>query len=124
MKRGLLDTSLVVAGTHPDLDAAAISAMTLAELHHGILRARDDEIRAVRLRRLALVESEFEALPIDGDVARAYGTIVAGARSAGRRRPRTADALIAATAVANGVPVYTRDRDFAGLPGVEAIILD
>lgn len=124
MRRGLLDTSLIVAGAHADLDAAAISAMTLAELHHGVLRAPDDAMRALRLRRLALVESEFEALPIDADVARAYGAVVAGARSAGRRRPRTADALIAATAVAHGLTVYTRDRDFEGLPGVTAIIVE
>lgn len=75
-----------------------------------VLRAPDSETRALRLRRLALVESEFQALPIDEDVARAYGTIVAGAQAARHRRPRTADALIAATAVANDLPVYTRAR--------------
>jgi predicted nucleic acid-binding protein len=120
--RGLLDTSVIVGRSRPPLDEAAISAVTLAELHYGVLRARTDGERAVRLRRLALVESEFDPLPIDGDVARVYGAIVAGARAAGKR-PRTADALIAATAAAHGLTVYTRDADFAGLPGVDVIVV-
>ena len=120
--RGLLDTSVILAAARPALDEAAISSMTLAELHYGVLHARTAEQRAIRLQRLALIESEFDPLPIDGDVARAYGAIVAGARAAGRR-PKTADALIAATAVANGLPVYTRDPDFEGFAGVEAVVL-
>lgn len=120
--RGLLDTSVIVGGSRPDLDEAAISAMTLAELHSGVLRAGDPVQRALRLRRLALIESEFDPLPIDGGVARAYGAIVAGARDAGRR-PRTADALIAATAAANRLAVYTTDRHFQGLPGVDVVLL-
>lgn len=121
--RGLLDTSVVIGGVRPaGLDEACISAMTLADLHFGVLHAPDAATRAIRLQRLAFVESAFAPLPIDGDVARAYGTIVAGARAAGRR-PRTADALIAATAAANGLAVYTRDRDFEGLPGVQAVII-
>jgi toxin FitB len=120
--RGLLDTSVIVAGARPDLDEAAISAMTLAELHYGVLRARTGVERAARLRRLAVVESAFDPLPIDDDVARAYGAIVSGARAAGRR-PRTVDALIAATAVAHGLAVYTRDGDFVGLPGVDVVLV-
>jgi toxin FitB len=121
--RGLLDTSVIVAASRPALDEAAISAMTLAELHYGVLHARTDQQRAMRLRRLALVESEFDPIPIDGDVARAYGAILAGARAIGKR-PSMADALIAATAAAHGLAVYTRDRDFEGLPGVDVVVLD
>jgi toxin FitB len=120
--RGLLDTSVIVGASRPTLDEAAISAMTLAELHYGVLRARTNTERSLRLRRLALVESEFDPLPIDDDVARAYGSIAAGARALGKR-PRTADALIAATAAANGLPVYTYDADFEGLPGVQVVLL-
>lgn len=120
--RGLLDTSVIVGAARPALDEAAISAMTLAELHYGVLRAQTDTDRALRLHRLALVESEFDPLPIDDDVARAYGSIVAGARAIGKR-PRTADALIAATAAANGLTVYTHDADFEGLPGVNVVLL-
>lgn len=120
--RGLLDTSVIIGRSRPELDEAAISAMTLAELHYGVLSARTDAERAARLRRLALVESEFDPLPIDSDVARVYGAIVAGARAAGRR-PRTADALIAATAAAHGLTVHTRDADFESLPGVDVIVL-
>jgi predicted nucleic acid-binding protein len=121
--RGLLDTSVIVAASRPALDEAAISAMTLAELHYGVLHARTDQQRAMRLRRLALVESEFDPIPIDGDVARAYGAILAGARAIGKR-PSMADALIAATAAAPGLAVYPRDRDFEGLPGVDVVVLD
>lgn len=122
--RGLLDTSVVIGGARPaEVDEACISAMTLAELHFGVLHAPDAASRAARLQRLAFIESAFEPLPIDGEVARAYGMIVAAARAVGRR-PQTADALIAATAAANGITVYTRDRDFEGLPGVRAVILD
>jgi predicted nucleic acid-binding protein len=120
--RGLLDTSVNVRGSRPPLDEAAISAMTLAELHYGVLRARTDTQRARRLHRLALVESEFDPLPIDGDVARAYGAITAGARATGKR-PRTADALIAATAAAHGLSLYTHDTDFHNLPGVDVVVL-
>ncbi len=122
--RGLLDTSVVIGGRRPPgVDEACISAMTLAELHFGVLHASDAATRAARLHRLAFVESAFEPLPIDGDVARAYGSIVAGARAAGRR-PQTADALIAATAAANGLTVFTRDRDFEDLPGIQVVIVD
>ena len=120
--RGLLDTSVIVAGSRPKLEQAAISAMTLAELHYGVLRARGAAERALRLQRLAIVESEFDLLPIDGDVARAYGAIVANARLAGKR-PKTADALIAATAAAHGPAVYTHDSDFFGMPGVEVVLV-
>jgi len=122
--KGLLDTSVVISGSRPpEVDEACISAMTLAELHSGVLHARDGATRAARLQRLAFVESAFEPLPIDDEVARVYGTIVAAARAAGRRL-QTADALIAATAAANGLTVYTRDRDFEGLSGVRAVIVD
>lgn len=120
--RGLLDTSVIVAGLRPKLDEAAISAMTLAELHYGVLRARGGAERALRLQRLAIIESEFDPLPIDGDVARAYGAIVTNARVAGKR-PKTADALIAATAAAHGLAIYTHDSDFVGVPGVEVVLV-
>jgi hypothetical protein len=78
---GLLDTSVIVGRSRPELDESAISAITLAEVHYGVLKARTGGERAVRLRLLALVESEFDPLPIDSDVARAYGATVAGARA-------------------------------------------
>jgi predicted nucleic acid-binding protein len=125
--RALLDTSVVIslargeelAVANPP-DEAAISAITLCGLHHGVLVA-DDRQRPGRLAMLAYVERRFAVLDLDARVAPHYGRIVAAARAEGRR-PGTADALIAATAAAHRLPVFTRDRDFAGLPGVDVVL--
>jgi len=124
---GLLDTSAVIAiaeGHSLRLpDQAAVSAMTLAELHVGVLRARTSTQRAGRLRTVAVVEREFEVLPIEERVARRFGELVAAARDAGRK-PGVADALIAATAIAHGLPLYACDDDFTGLAGVNVVLAD
>ena len=124
---GLLDTSAVIAiagGQALTLpDAAAISAMTLAELHVGVLRAKTSAQRAGRVRTVAVVERELEVLPIEERVARCFGELVSAARDAGRK-PGVADALIAATAIAHDLPLYTCDDDFAGLAGVEVVRAD
>jgi hypothetical protein len=111
--KGLLDTSVVIAEDAIDLpDEAAISAATLAELHFGVHLAKDDETRSLRLRRLAEVESRFAPLPIDERVARAYGELAGLTAGAGRKvRARVMDLLIAATARAHGIPLYTRNRE-------------
>jgi predicted nucleic acid-binding protein len=121
--RGLLDTSVFIAreAGRPldDLpDEAAISVITLGELHLGVLRAKDGDTRARRLRTLSRVEREFEAIPIDDEVARTFASILADARAAGRR-PRAMEAWIAATAVRHGLVVFTQDADFADLPQVQ-----
>ena len=122
-ERGLLDTSIFIAqesgralGTLPT--AAAISVVTVAELHLGVLMADRPAVRALRLRTLTSVQNIFEALPIDSEVARAFAEIVAEARRLGRR-PKIMDAWIAATAVTHGLPVYTQDDDFATIPGIQ-----
>jgi predicted nucleic acid-binding protein len=127
MERAVLDTSFVIAlarGDEVALDepptVAAISAVTLCGLHHGVLVA-NDRTRAGRVATLAFVERSFTVLAVDAAVAPHYGRLVAQARTEGRK-PRTADALIAATAVRHGVPVITRDRDFAAFPGVEVVL--
>lgn len=126
MITGLLDTSVVIAiatGEELELpDQAAISTVTLCELHHGVLIAGDDT-RAQRLNTLVTVERCFEALPVDARVAPHFGRIVADARRKRDARPRVADALVAATALSHGLPLYTRDRDFAGLdvPGLTVL---
>lgn len=123
--RGLLDTSVFVAREQArpiaDLpEEAAISVVTLAELHIGVLVADDTGVRAQRLRTLSEVERTFDPLPVDDEVARAFARLAAGARKEGRR-PKIMDTFIAATALTHELPVYTQDEDFDGLPGVQVV---
>jgi len=125
--RGVLDTSVFVGQEQgrdvgPLPDEAGISVMTLAELHVGVLLARGQKVRAQRLRTLARVERTFDPLPVDDPVARAFAEIVADARRK-RRQPRVVDALIAATAVAHDVPLYSQDRDFGLMTRVELVLV-
>src|ERR1700690_4334852 len=84
--RILLDTSMLL-GPDPGLieGEIAISAVSLAELHFGVLVARSDATRAERLRRLAVIERPFDALPVDEVVAREFGRLAAAVVAAGRR---------------------------------------
>lgn len=121
----LLDTSVLVGpepSSHALPDDSAISVVTLAELRVGVLMASDVEERAQRLARLSDVQLRFAALPVDDGVAQAYAEIVAAAQRRGVR-PRPFDALIAATALSQGVPVYARDHDFLKLPRVRVVIV-
>lgn len=120
---GLLDTSVVIAAAEePGIevnfpDQVAISAATLAELHFGVLLAKDELTRQLRLRRLGVIESSIQTLPIDSEVARAFAAIAHAVKLAGRQpRARVMDHLIAATALAHRIPLYTRNPDdFKGL---------
>jgi hypothetical protein len=91
--------------------------VSLAELHLGVLIAKNAEQRALRLRRLAGIERAFEPLPVDDTVARAYGRLAAALVDAGRKpRPRATDLLIAATAHVHRARLYTRNaKDLDGL---------
>lgn len=125
--RGLFDTSIFIAQEQErdlgDLpDEAAISVMTLAELHVGVLLARNPKARARRLRTLGRVERNFDPIPVDDPIARLFAELVADARRMGKH-PRVVDTLIAATAVVNEIPIYSADTDFEGMPGVPAVIV-
>jgi predicted nucleic acid-binding protein len=98
-----------------------ISVVTLAELTAGVLVAADED-RARRLATLSAVETAWDPLPVDADVARAFARIVAELRSQRRRVP-VLDALIAVTAVAEDIPVVTQDGDYEAIPGVKVIHL-
>jgi predicted nucleic acid-binding protein len=116
--RAILDTSVVIATDVAPLDGElAISTITLAELHFGVLVAKEQKVRSERLRRLLVVQRKFDALPADDAVAASYGQVAAVVVDAGRQpRARSMDLLIAATAHANSARLYTRNAgDFDGL---------
>jgi predicted nucleic acid-binding protein len=116
--RAVLDTSVLIATEVPELEGdLAISAASLAELHFGVLVTAAAASRAERLRRLALLERSFDALPIDDAVAASYGQLAAAVVAIGRQpRARVFDLLIAATAHAHQARLYTRNaRDLTGL---------
>lgn len=99
-----------------------ISTITLAEISVGSLVAEGDD-RVVRQARLQRVESDYEPLPFDADAARAFGRVATSLRRAGRKTSaRTFDAMIAAVALANNLPLYTCNAsDFRGIDGLEVI---
>jgi len=124
-ERGVLDTSVVIADDVAPLPGVlAISAVTLAELHFGVLVASTPKARAERLRRLTALERRFDPLPVDEAVAASYGELAAAAVTAGRKpRRRSMDLLIAATARVHGATLYTRNAaDFAGLEGLVTVV--
>ncbi|MGH3980847.1 MAG: type II toxin-antitoxin system VapC family toxin [Pseudonocardiaceae bacterium] len=115
--RAVLDTSVIIATDVPPLEGElAISAVTVAELHFGVLIAREQAIGAERLRRLSILQRKFDALPVDEAVTDSYGQLAAAVVAAGRQpRAHTMDLLIAATAHAHSARLYTRNAsDLAG----------
>lgn len=126
--RGVLDTSTVIA--LPRLtDATALPAeplittVTLAELSVGPLVARNDRERAARQAQLQQAEADFDPLAFDAQAARAFGRVAASLRRSGRKTAaRAFDAMIAATAIANDLPVYTcNPADFAGIEDLTVV---
>ena len=127
-KPGILDTStLILLGRITAIDAlpdaAFITAVTLAELSVGPLVATTDEDRVARQAHLQAAEADFDPLPFDAAAARAFGGVAASLRRSGRRATaRAYDAMIAATAVAAELPVYTcNPSDFIGIDGLEVV---
>ena len=128
-RRGLIDTSVVIdleSIAPADLPAEiAVSAVTMAELAAGPHATQDPAERARRQDRLQRAEATFDPLPMDAAVARAYGRVYAAVVAAGRkaRGRRAVDLLIAATALALNLPLYTRNPgDFTGLSELLEIV--
>ncbi len=126
--RGILDTSTVIMlsriANPSSLPAEPlITSITLAELTVGPLVANDDAERAARQAHVQQAEADFDPLPFDAVAARAFGRVAASMRKAGRKpAARAYDAMIAATALANGLPVYTcNPADFAGIDGLTVV---
>jgi predicted nucleic acid-binding protein len=127
--RGVIDTSVVVDMEHIDVSAlpveVAVSAITMAELAAGPHTTNDADERARRQDRLQRAEAAFDALPFDSEAARACGRIYAAVIDRGRKAigARAVDLLIAATACAAELPLYTRNQeDFRGLEGLVDVI--
>lgn len=127
-QRGVLDTNTVIGLPRiVDADALpaepAITAITLAELAVGPLATADETERSRRQAHLQQAEADFDPLPFDDTAARAFGRVAADLRAAGRKpAARAYDALIAATAIANGLPLYTANpSDFEGITELEVV---
>lgn len=124
---GLLDTSVLIAhfGDVRTLDlpeAIWISVLTLAELRTGVLLAKTERVRAQRLELLTSVERRFEPLPIDRSVANQFALIRAETVRK-KHKPKIVDALIAATAIVNELTLYTHDRDFRTIAGLDPVFI-
>lgn len=126
--KGILDTSTVIflnrlPGTQVLPLVPLITAVTMAELGAGPLAAKTDIERARRQAHLQQAEADFAPLPFDAEAARAFGGVAASLREKGRKAAaRTYDAMIAAVAVAHGLPIYTcNPRDFEGIEGLEVV---
>jgi hypothetical protein len=122
----MLDTSTVILLGRIDDPArlpeeSVVSAITLAELSVGPHVARTAKERAARQAHLQQAESDFDAIAFDSAAARAFGRVAASLRSAGRKpTARAYDALIAAAAISEGVPLYTcNPNDFSGIDGLD-----
>ena len=126
--RGVLDTSTFIL--RPSLadpgalpEEPLITAVTLAELSVGPLTTDDPDKRVIRQAHIQEAEADFDPLPFDTAAARAFGGVAASLRRAGRKAgARTYDAMIAAIAIANDLPLYTcNPRDFTGIDGLEVV---
>jgi tRNA(fMet)-specific endonuclease VapC len=124
--KGMLDTSTVILLGRIDDPAslpeeAVVSAITLAELSVGPLVAATADERAARQAHLQQAEADFEAVAFDGEAARVFGTVAASLRASGRKpAARAYDALIAASAIAQGLPLFTcNPTDFEAISGLD-----
>jgi toxin FitB len=125
VSRGILDTSVLIAtGIAPIPGELAISVVSLAELQFGVLVAKDDATRGIRLNRLSAIQRRFDALPVDDAIADSYAQLAARVVQIGRQpRGRIMHLLIAATAHAHNATVYTRNADdLAGLDDLISIV--
>jgi predicted nucleic acid-binding protein len=129
-QRGVVDTSVIIDLSRVDASKfpldVAVSAITMAELAAGPHATTDPDERARRQDRLQRAEAAFDPLPFDGNAARAYGRIFSSVAATGReaRGVRAVDLLIAATALAAGVPLYTRNgQDFQGLDELVDVVV-
>ena len=136
-RQGMLDTNILILrkSINPaELpDEMAISTVTLAELSAGPheVRSNDEQSaydeRAERARRMSVLqraEADFDPIPFDTEAARIYGQVAAAAIAIGRKpRARVADLMIASTAIAEGLALFTTNPDdFRGLDHLLTVV--
>ena len=126
VQRALADTSVFIGLEAARFDASrfadfewGISVVSLSELRLGVLRATDPQVASRRLSTYQLAQ-QFQPLPVDEAVSDAWALLVSRLRQDGRKVPVN-DSWIAATAIANGVPIVTQDSDYDAMPDVEVI---
>ena len=125
VEAAIADTSLFIALEQhralagPPPQQIAVSVITIGELRLGVLAAVDGPTRARRLETLSRAEA-LDPLPIDSQVAHAWATLRLALRDQGRRMPLN-DSWIAATAIANHLPVAAQDPDYDGVPGLQVV---
>ena len=131
MPAGILDTSTLIAldrmrDTSDLPDTPLITAVTLAELAVGPLVAESEPVRIARQNHLLFAEQNFDPLPFDREAARAFAGVASSLRESGRKASaRAYDAMIAAIAIANGLPVHTcNPRDFSGIDGLPVVMVE
>jgi len=124
-EEALADTSLFVAveqdrplSSRPP-KRVAVSVITIGELRLGVLAADSGPVRARRLETLSAAEA-LDPMPVDAQVAHAWAALRVALRDAGKRMPIN-DSWIAATAIANGMPVASQDGDYDDVPGLQVI---
>ena len=125
IEEALADTSLFVAveqdrplSSRPP-KRVAVSVITIGELRLGVLAADSGPVRARRLETLSAAEA-LDPMPVDAQVAHAWAALRLALRDAGKRMPIN-DSWIAATAIANGMPVASQDGDYDDVPGLQVI---
>jgi predicted nucleic acid-binding protein len=126
--RGLLDTSVFIAAesgrpidTSRLPDEAAVSVVTLAELHAGVLAAKDTDTRARRLNTIDAL-ADVEVVPVDIEAAVTWARMRVLLAESGRR-VNVNDLWIAATAASQGLPVITQDDDFTAVEGIAGLVV-
>ena len=124
--RGIVDTNTIIlferiADPTSLPSEPMITAITLAELSVGPLVTEDPTECALRQMRLQQAEADFDPLVFDAASARAFGRVASALRAAGRKpQARAFDAMIAAVAIANDLPLFTcNPADFGDIEGLD-----
>jgi predicted nucleic acid-binding protein len=120
-KRQTLEELLTSVGQAFGEVEIAISAVTLAELVHGVARANTPEIRSRRRSFIDELKKHVPVHPVTDSTAEIAGQISGEQASKGITLPAD-DLLIAAAAIEQGYAVVTLNtRHFGKVPGLQVL---